>query len=491
MEEELFGEILSFAEARTGIVTPVSHKSHVRRELEKIFQKSGLSPEEYFKRLMHNEKEQERFFNIVTINETYFFREERHFNFLEKNVLPQLYREKKNILLWSVSCSSGEEAVSLALLAESLRDGRKDLDYSVYATDINSRLLEKFASGIFHKTSFRKDGKSYHPLLERYLEVPGEGHPGHGYVLSPAVLSKIIIKRVNIHSDSLDFIPRPVDIAFFRNTLLYVTLKTREEILRRIFPKIAPGGYLFLASSEVPFLSLPGLILKETEGVYFFQKDGPGHGPEASAVLRPASGEKRQEKDSIRKSCSISPDRDGEDSLFLSPGREEAGDGEPGITGSENASLAKSFLDSVNREDFPAAEEFLEQLKERIPLSAAALFLEGWYNKGAGEPDKAVLFFEEAVKKNRDFWPARFYLALSISAEDPSRAKKEFLLCYKNLMELSEKERDKYALLLEGFDPAYFSHICEKWIEKIGKEGEKNSPKKTEDWKSGRRSRWQ
>jgi chemotaxis protein methyltransferase CheR len=489
MQEEIFGKILSFAESGTGIVTPVSHKSHVRRELEKIFQKEGLSPEEYYKRLKGSEKEQERFFNIVTINETYFFREERHFSFLEKSVLPRLYREKKNIILWSVSCSSGEEAVSLALLAENLRNGRGDLDYSVYATDINSRLLERFSSGIFHKTSFRKDGKTYHPLLEKYGEAPGMGHPGNGYVLSPAILSKIVIRRVNIHSDGLDFIPRPADIVFFRNTLLYVTLKTREEFLRRIFPKIAPGGCLFLASSEVPFVSLPGLTLKETEGVYFFQKETAAP-PEEPILIPPAPGEKRRKKDLPEKDLpenAAGPDRCDESTLFRDFGRE----GGPGPAETRTGSLIKDFLQSVNREDLSAAEDLLRRLKEPLSGSAAVLFLEGWYHKGTGDLDEAAGFFEGTLKKNPDFWPARFYLALLLAMGEPRRAGAEFLLCKKELMQISKADRNKYALLLDGFDPAYYVHICEKWIEKIGKENEAELPKETGEGKMGRMSRWQ
>ena len=145
-------------------------------------------------------------------------------------------------------------------------------------------MLERLRGGIFGTGSLRSDGSEFHALLKKYstpLGASGEIAVGR------EILNAITTQQLNLLKGSFSFIGGQVDLIFFRNTLLYVALEKRPLLLERLAGMLAPGGYMFLASSEVPFVELPDMEPVESGGVYFFRKrvSGtiPAH-PAASAV---------------------------------------------------------------------------------------------------------------------------------------------------------------------------------------------------------------
>ena len=408
MKEELFSEYLSLAEKETGISIPASHVKQIRRDLEKLLKKKGVSEEEFLTLLSRNSVERRGFLNLVTINETYFFREEKHFLVLEKELLPKLLGKKKRLLLWSVSCSTGEEPVSLALLLEKNRSSYPGLDYTLFASDINTTVLENFSTGTFTKNSLRRDGKTYHPLLADYGRWEDNPVYGKRYLLKPEILEKIRISRLNLLRDPLDSIPQDLDIIFFRNTLIYMEGETRDKILSRILPKLSPGGYLFLASSEIPFVYQTELELQESLGVYFFRKhlwkqDFPEvlGGAERFSVVTNPSKEKGSEKstgfnlESMVSMGSPAPRKPVSQGIrkVSDPGDPQRAAYKPGdleIWGkpalkeflSRPQEMMDSFLDTLNKGDFNSSRKILEKLKNGFPSSAMIPFLEGTILRG-------------------------------------------------------------------------------------------------------------
>ncbi len=119
MGEQDFEQLLQFIEDDTGIRLPEANYRQVKHFVVERLNILHLDLETYLARLTQQKREHAQFLDAVTINETYFFREEKHFKIIESLIFPQ-YRAtlQTHLPLWSAACSTGEEAVSLAALAE-------------------------------------------------------------------------------------------------------------------------------------------------------------------------------------------------------------------------------------------------------------------------------------------------------------------------------------------------------------------------------------
>ncbi|ETR71386.1 MAG: Chemotaxis protein methyltransferase [Candidatus Magnetoglobus multicellularis str. Araruama] len=175
----------------------------------------------------------------------------------------------KNLQIWSAASSTGEEAVSIAILAEKQWLAMNDRTYFVLATDINPNVLKSLEKGIFKPNSYRVDGSSYHPLMSEFIRTQGRL-----FSLNENILKNIEICQLNLYMDDMSAWQGRFHLVFLRNMLVYIPLDIRNRILDRLIKNIIDGGYLFLSSSETPLISHPNLKLIEQSGIYFFQKSG-------------------------------------------------------------------------------------------------------------------------------------------------------------------------------------------------------------------------
>lgn len=275
MDNELLDKYIRFIETVTGLTSPDANHAQVRRTVRTYTKNTGLGEKELLSRLWSDEKLEEQFLNDVLIGETYFFREVRHFDLLRSKILPELFASLSSIKVWTPSCSTGEEAVSLAMILEDFCSIRRCGGYKVFATDINSKALSRLENGKYPFSSLRQDGKKYHKeLLERYCSKQDE----YAFTIAPKLLNNIETNRLNFFSDPQSKLPKDVHILFFRNTLVYFSENKRLDIIDRLVSRMAPGGYLFLSSGEIPFVSHTQLQLREYDNAHVLKKLGGGEG---------------------------------------------------------------------------------------------------------------------------------------------------------------------------------------------------------------------
>jgi chemotaxis protein methyltransferase CheR len=254
-------------ELYSGLIFPETHSAYIIEAIEKELDNRNITNDEYYNLLKNIKSERENFFNKITINETYFFREEKHFHIMKE--LLESNKKMAPINFWSVTCSTGEEAISLALLASYYMAKNKIMDYTVYATDINQDSIFLLQSGKYTQNSFRNDGSTFHHLLQPYLTDSRDLF----CKIESDLINKIRTHQLNLVEDAIDEIPdESIDFAFFRNTLVYMKEETKKKIINKILPKIKRNGYLFLSATEVPFIKNDDLISIERSGTYFFQK---------------------------------------------------------------------------------------------------------------------------------------------------------------------------------------------------------------------------
>ncbi len=270
MDDKEFTDIISLITKQTGIIPRESHKSGIRNFIDKRKKEIKLNGLDYYNYVCLNKKEMDILLNHATVNETYFFREESQFLFLQNKVLPELHAKlgMNPLRIWSAAASSGEEIYSLYLLASSM-----GIKTECIATDLNTTVLEKGTEGKYKQNSIKAvDGVKFHYLLSPYMNSEKE------VSIPEDITSKIDRRQINLTKKDSIF-PRNIHLVFIRNVFVYFTVEMRQEILQKIVTdSLAPGGYIFLSINEIATIDtsiLPKGLEKCSDGnVFYFHKKG-------------------------------------------------------------------------------------------------------------------------------------------------------------------------------------------------------------------------
>jgi chemotaxis protein methyltransferase CheR len=209
------------------------------------------------------EQEVVHLIDAVTTNKTDFFREAKHFEFMQTVALPDLVkRGHRHLRAWSSACSTGAEPYSMAMVLAEFVAERSDVNYSILATDLSTDVLEVAKRGIY-----ADDMVVPVPAELRRRYVMTATSPGRREVrITPRLRSKIGFGRMNL-MDKKYVVGDAMHIIFCRNVLIYFDKPTQADVLGRLCDCLAPGGYMFIGHSE----SISGfdLPLKQVSNTVF------------------------------------------------------------------------------------------------------------------------------------------------------------------------------------------------------------------------------
>lgn len=178
--------------------------------------------------------------DLLTTNETYFFREPKHFEFLEKDVLPA-HRPGMSFRVWSAACSSGEEPYSIAMvLAHHLGEG----PWEVVGSDISTRVLEKANGGQYPLERAHSIPKHY---LQRYC-LKGVGSQEGTFLIDRQLRGRVRFLQINLNTA----LPKlgEFDVIFLRNVMIYFDADTKRQVVARMLPLLKPHGCFLVGHSE-------------------------------------------------------------------------------------------------------------------------------------------------------------------------------------------------------------------------------------------------
>ncbi|MFN2329045.1 MAG: protein-glutamate O-methyltransferase CheR [Chromatocurvus sp.] len=191
-----------------------------------------------------DEEELEHCVNALTTNLTSFFREAHHFDFLKRELLPALMREKRNkeLRVWSAGCSTGEEPYSIAMvLAENIPE---DWTLRVLATDLDSSVVATGEAGQY--TLERITGISDARRKRWFLR--GKGSNEGQVKVRQELRDMITFKRLNLQNSWP--LKNQFDFIFCRNVVIYFNKDTQRVLFDRFAEQLTPGGHLFIGHSE-------------------------------------------------------------------------------------------------------------------------------------------------------------------------------------------------------------------------------------------------
>jgi chemotaxis protein methyltransferase CheR len=244
-----FAQFQRFIYDAAGITLSTSKKALVCGRLAKRLQQNRLaSYGDYFRLLQSGEAPQEvqMAVDLLTTNETYFFREPRHFEFLRAQ-LDALGGASRAVRIWSAAGSSGEEAYSIAMTLEDRLPGTA---WEVVASDISTRVLARARLGHYVMERAQNIPPAY---LQRFC-LKGQGAQEGTLLVERTLRNRVQFMQVNLNA-SLPQLGQ-FDFVFLRNVLIYFNADTKRRVVRRVLETLKPGGYLLIGHSE----SLHGII---------------------------------------------------------------------------------------------------------------------------------------------------------------------------------------------------------------------------------------
>lgn len=178
--------------------------------------------------------------DLLTTNETHFFREPKHFDFLRDKVLPQ-HPAGRAFRVWCAASSSGEEPYSIAMTLAAVL---KDRPWEVQASDLSSRVLERARNGHYAMARAKTIPR---PYLQEYC-LKGIGSQEGTFLIEPALRGRVQFAQINL----IGPLPRmgEFDVIFLRNVMIYFDVPTKKDVVSRLLPHLAPGGHFIVGHSE-------------------------------------------------------------------------------------------------------------------------------------------------------------------------------------------------------------------------------------------------
>lgn len=243
-----FGQIRDYIKANYGISLSNEKKTLVHSRLRSTLDDMGVeSFTEYFQ-ILKNDRTGDvlnKFVNKITTNHTFFMRESDHFDYFSTVVLPYIheaYGQQRDLRLWCAPCSSGEESVTLAILAADYFKKHSGVwETSILATDISENVLDKAVYGVYATEALKAVPK--HWLTEYFTKVDDDFMK-----VKDTLLRSIIYRKHNVMHD-FNF-KKKFQVIFCRNLMIYFDAETRNALVKRFFDIMEPGGYLFIGHSE-------------------------------------------------------------------------------------------------------------------------------------------------------------------------------------------------------------------------------------------------
>lgn len=226
-----------------GIHMNNSKRALVEGRLRKRLVALGLENYADYYQIIRNDSqpnERQRFIDLLTTNETWFFREEKHFKFLSERLADM--PPQQHISLWSAACSSGQEPYSLAMQMAETRTLHRPWD--ILATDISTDILKTARKGIYFKDKIKGLSTQY---MRNYM-LKGVRTQADYLAIVPELRKKVEFRHFNLLESTLP--NKKFDFIFCRNVLIYFDAEHKLKVIKRLAECLKTGGYLMTGHSE-------------------------------------------------------------------------------------------------------------------------------------------------------------------------------------------------------------------------------------------------
>ncbi|WP_165483166.1 CheR family methyltransferase [Legionella genomosp. 1] len=254
--------------AHSGLLLSEQQMESGVQEIRRLMDSLNLSETEYLNALQAgDDKLIKSTIDILTVQESYFFRDSPLFSYLKNELLPQLINKKRmkqtlSLRIWSAGCARGEEIYSIAILLNELLPDINRWTIELAATDISYSALEKGISGVFNESRLRATEDK---LREKYF-IKRDSL----YYLNEEIKNRVSFSYFNLRKPGKLF--KSFDLIFCRNVFIYFSKSHVENILQFFYEHLVEGGILFLGPADLVTHCQHHFSVQMTQGVYRLKK---------------------------------------------------------------------------------------------------------------------------------------------------------------------------------------------------------------------------
>lgn len=235
-------------------------EQQMKRRILSLISKHNLKGFQEYTNCLKSDKDMfEEFLNFFTINVSEFYRNPEQWKMMDEEVIPELIQKfGKNLKIWSAACSTGDEPYSLVMALS------KHIPLNmirIYATDIDKQVIEKAKAGLYSPKSITSVPDD---LKKKYFT-----DVGGAYQISDEIKSRVTFKEHNL---ILNDYQKDFNFIVCRNVLIYFTEEAKEEVFAKFYDSLAPGGVLFIGSTEqITSYKQIGYLRKSS---FYYEKPG-------------------------------------------------------------------------------------------------------------------------------------------------------------------------------------------------------------------------
>ncbi|KAB8038153.1 CheR family methyltransferase [Janthinobacterium aquaticum] len=243
---EVLDTLIALVREHTGIAMTARKSVLLERRLQPRLQELSLaSYQAYLERVASDRDEVSHFIDLVTTNDTLFFRTPQVWDYFRDRYLPAWARAHPDACLqiWSAAAASGEELYSIAMLCEQFRLQSPAFRYQILASDISQQILAAARAGQYSGRSVERIRLSHPELLRKYFTATP-----YGVQVDDALRQHVSFAQHNLLEALRP--PRQFDVVFLRNVLIYFDAEHQETVLRQARKSLKDDGRLILGESE-------------------------------------------------------------------------------------------------------------------------------------------------------------------------------------------------------------------------------------------------
>jgi chemotaxis protein methyltransferase CheR len=272
LSKENFAKLSEFIYRKSGIF--LEHDKHYRKLNQFVVSRMKALDlptfRKYFYKLRFEDKSGDEFqvaMNAVTVNETYFFRENNQFEVLVEKLLPQLHRTRpkdRPLRILTSPCSTGEEPYSIVMHILEEAQLVEERDIEIIGIDIDSNVIQKAKSAKYSDRSVHAIQKD---VYQRYFNKQGLVNQ-----FSPELIDAVEFKVTNVFDKSAMRSLGKFDVIFSRNMLIYFDDASRKEVAMTYYDMLNPGGFVLLGHAEYMSRIVSVYKVKKINDTLVYQK---------------------------------------------------------------------------------------------------------------------------------------------------------------------------------------------------------------------------
>ncbi|MBF0274318.1 MAG: protein-glutamate O-methyltransferase CheR [Nitrospinae bacterium] len=256
----------------TGLTFTGSQSSLFEKRIKTRSDAVGSSSiKEYYHYLKYDSNRNVEFkhlINLLTVNETYFFRENQQIETLIKEILPEIKARNENnkqIKIWSCASSTGCEPYTLAIAIHESKLFDNSWKVTIYGSDVNTEVLNIARAGVYTESAFRVVEPS---IKNKYFTEKDEG----SFYISDEIKKMVTFSQINMFNESQMKTMKDIDVIFCRNVLIYFNTESKKKVADSFYNSLNDNGYLFIGQSESLFKVTTAFKIKPMKGVMLYTK---------------------------------------------------------------------------------------------------------------------------------------------------------------------------------------------------------------------------